>query len=210
MFKFICNYFRPKNKHSHSQYGYLFERAATDRWVCLDLELTGLDPKKHSILSVGAVPIYQQNQSLVIDTANALSIVCRPLVMPDTDSIVIHGLRPMDLQNGVSYDAMLDKLLPLIGACPIVGFCTAMDMAFLNTLIKPKIGTKLPNRTVDVSILDQTLRQKQNKHGHNLVDKRHLKELLTAYQIPRLPAHDAMNDALMTAMLFCHLQRHLG
>lgn len=105
---------------------------------------------------------------------------------------------------------MLDQLLPFIGSRPVVGFYVSMDIAFLNTLIKPKIGTKLPNAFIDVSTLDVKLRQKTNKNSDIPIDKRHLSELLGAYDIPILPAHDSMNDALMTAMLFCHLNHQLN
>lgn len=111
----------------------------------------------------GAVKIKQTNKSFVIDTSDMLSIICHPPIMPDTNSIVIHGLRPIDVESGMNYDEMLDKLLPFIGSRPIVGFCTSMDMAFINTLANSKLGTKLPNALIDVANLDQKLRQKSTK-----------------------------------------------
>lgn len=206
--KFITN--NQKSQLKTPEYAYLFGTPSNDEWVCLDLELTGLNPKTDHILSVGAVRITKTGESFGINTAHALSIICRPPTMPDTKSIVIHGLRPMDVENGKSYDEMLDELLPFIGTRPVVGFCTSMDMAFINTLAKPKLGVKLPHTLIDVANLDQKLRQKTNKNSDIPIDKRHLGELLTAYQIPILPAHDALNDALMTAMLFCHLKGKLG
>ncbi len=102
-------------------FGYLFDKPPADEWISLDLEMTGLNPKTDHILSVGAVKISRTDGVLSIDTANALSLVCRPPVMPSTDSIVIHGLRPMDVENGVDYDQMLKILLPFIGSRPILG-----------------------------------------------------------------------------------------
>lgn len=206
--KFIGN--NQKSQLKTPEYAYLFDAASPNQWVCLDLELTGLNPKTDHILSVGAVKIDKHGDSFSIDTANALSIICRPPIMPDTKSIVIHGLRPMDVENGKSHEQMLDELLPFIGTRPIIGFCTSMDLSFINALVKPKLGVKLPHTLIDVATLDQRLRQKTNKNSDIPIDKRHLNELLTAYQIPILPAHDAVNDALMTAMLFCHLQAKLG
>lgn len=212
MFDFVKKLFNnnQKGKLTSPEYSYLFDEPPADEWVCLDLELTGLNTKSDHILSVGATKIIKDGTTFRVDTASALSIICRPPVMPDTNSIVIHGLRPMDVENGLTYDEMLAQLLPFIGARPIVGFCTSMDVVFLNTLIKPRLGIKLPNRLLDVSILDQKIRQKANKNGDLPVDKRHLNELLQSYKIPILPAHDSLNDALMTAMLFCHLKSKLG
>lgn len=216
MFDFLKKIFsnhqrlKSKSKLTDLAYDYLFNEPPADEWVSLDLELTGLNAKTHHILSVGAVKIKQTNKSFVIDTSDMLSIICHPPIMPDTNSIVIHGLRPIDVESGMNYDEMLDKLLPFIGSRPIVGFCTSMDMAFINTLAKSKLGTKLPNALIDVANLDQKLRQKINKNSDIPIDKRHLNELLIAHKIPILPAHDSMNDALMTAMLFCHLKSQLG
>ena len=93
-----------RKKLSDPSFGYLFDKPPADEWISLDLEMTGLNPKTDHILSVGAVRIFRTDGVLSVDTANALSLVCRPPVMPSTDSIVIHGLRPMDVENGVGYD----------------------------------------------------------------------------------------------------------
>ncbi|OOR90857.1 DNA polymerase III subunit epsilon [Moraxella caviae] len=191
------------------EFGYLFAPPPADEWVCLDLEMTGLNPKTDHILSLGAVKISRTHGTFSIDTANALSIICKPPIMPATDTIVIHGLRPMDVADGVSYDEMLAQLLPFLGARPIVGFYTQMDLAFLNALAKPFLGAALPNAAIDVSLLDQKLRKQQNRNPDAPIDRRHLHEMLKTERIPALPAHDSLNDALMTAMLFCQLQHEL-
>lgn len=89
----------------------------------LDFEMTGLNPKTDHILSVGAVRLHRAGDaSMQIDTGNALSLICRPPVMPSKETIVIHGLRPSDVEHGISYDEMLPLLLEFIGNRPIVGF----------------------------------------------------------------------------------------
>ncbi|MDO5652084.1 MAG: 3'-5' exonuclease [Moraxella sp.] len=196
---------RQKHQLTRPEYAYLFDEPPADTWISLDLEMTGVNPKSDHILSVGAVKITRTDGVLSIDTAHALSIVCRPPVMPSKDSIVIHGLRPIDVENGVDYERMLATLLPFIGSCPIVGFCTDMDMAFINAIAKPYLGTTLANECLDVSLIDQTIRKRTNKNPDITIDRQHLSELLERYNIPYLPAHDASNDALMSAMLFCHL-----
>lgn len=197
---------RQKSKLHKAEYGYLFDSPPKETWVCLDLEMTGLDAKKDHILSIGAVKITKHNTVYQIDTANALSLVCRPPVMPSNDSIIIHGLRPVDVENGLSYDEALAQLLPFVGACPIVGFYTQMDMAFINEIAKPFLGVNLPNQVLDVSLIEQQKAQKYNKNPDIPPKRKHLNELIDEFGIPRLPAHDALNDALMTAMVFCHLK----
>lgn len=211
MFKKIQQFFA----HHHSErqraqllkpnYGFLFDPPPSDEWVSLDLEMTGLNPKTDYILSVGAVRIYRDNSGFRIDTGQALSLVCRPPVMPSRESIIIHGLRPSDVENGMAYEGMLAELLEFIGSRPIVGFAIDRDMAFLNALIKPWLGVALPNRLLDVSRLEQDVRQQRSRQREVAVAPKHLNQLLDDYTIPRLPAHDAVNDAVMTAMVFCHV-----
>lgn len=197
---------RQKAKLLRPEFANLFEPIA-DEWVCLDLEMTGLNPKTDHILSVGAVKIVREQGVFCIDTANTLAMICRPPIMPTTQSIIVHGLRPIDVENGVDYEEMLNTLLPFIGGRTLVGFCTDMDVNFLNTLIKPYLGVALPNEKLDVSNMEQKIRQQQNKNPEMIVEKKHLNTLLSEYRIPRLPSHDALNDAMMTAMLFCHLAK---
>lgn len=197
---------QPPKKLTRPEYAYLYEPPLENEWVSLDCEMTGLNPKNDHILSVGAVRIIKDNNNLWIDSGNALSIVCRPPIMPSDNSIIIHGLRPCDVAGGVDYQTMLATLLPFIGTRPIVGFCTDMDMAFVNAIAKPFLGVPLTNPCLDVSLMEQSLTQKQHK-GHEILAKRkHLTTLLDEFAIPRLPAHDALNDAIMTAMVFCHLK----
>lgn len=196
-----------RKKLSDPSFAYLFDKPPADEWISLDLEMTGLNPKTDHILSVGAVRIARTDGVLSVDTANALSLVCRPPVMPSTDSIVIHGLRPMDVENGVGYDEMLKVLLPFIGSRPLLGFCVDMDIGFINTQTKRLLGVNLPNKSLDISNLEQAYRQRHNRNPDAPCDKKHLNTLIKEYDIPILPAHDALNDAMMVAMLFCHLQR---
>lgn len=201
------NYLRDKalSRLTDDNYRYLFDDTMNDEWICLDFEMTGTDPKTDKILSVGAVKIVKDNSMFTLDMASSLSMICRPPLMPNTDSIVIHGLRPMDLENGVAYRMMLQALLPLIASRPIVGFCTGMDKAFLNAEVKKYLGVELINPCLDVSIIEQNYRQKRTRNPDMIAEQKHLNTLISEYNIPLLPAHDALNDAVMTGMLFCKL-----
>lgn len=178
----------------------MFDQPATERWVALDCEMTGLNPKKHHLLSVAAIHIDGSS----IDTGNGIHLVCRPPVMPDRDTIVIHGLRTADVEHGMSYDEMLARLLPFIGNRPIVGFCPQIDMGFLNPLVKDYMGTTLPNKIIDIRHLYSRRMSGQTQGLSSQAQQ--LTNILAYYQIPDLGAHDAYNDAIMTAMAFLHVR----
>lgn len=211
MFDKIASFFsqhkldRQRQNLLRPEYAYLFDTPKPNEWISLDCEMTGLDPTTEHILSIGAVRMTQDAHSFSIDTGNALSLICHPPVMPSRHSIEIHGLRPSDVENGIGYDQMLAELLPFMGNRPIVGFCIGMDMAFLNAIAKPLLGVNLPNAMIDIS---QFAHERQNSHNREMASQpKHLNVLLEEFDIPRLPAHDALNDAVMTAMLFGYLNQ---
>jgi DNA polymerase-3 subunit epsilon len=178
----------------------MFTTPSAEQWVAIDCEMTGLNPKKHHLLSVAAIHI----NGNTIDTGNGMHLVCRPPVMPDRDTIVIHGLRTADVEHGMSYDEMLALLLPFIDNRPIVGFCTQLDMAFLNPLVKRYMGTTLPNKVIDVR---QLYSRRMGDRTQGIPNQtQHLTNILAHYDIPQLGAHDAYNDAIMTAMAFLHVR----
>ena len=181
----------------------MFAKPHAKQWVAIDCEMTGLNPKKHHLLSVAAIHINDNT----IDTGNGMHLVCRPPVMPDRDTIVIHGLRTADVEHGMSYDEMLALLLPFIDNRPIVGFCTQLDIGFLNPVVKRYMGTTLPNQIIDVRQL-YSRRMGDRTQGIPHQSQR-LTNILAHYGIPEMGAHDAYNDTIMTAMAFLHLRSQL-
>lgn len=178
----------------------MFAPSAPEQWVAIDCEMTGLNPKKHHLLSIAAIHI----NGNTIDTGNGMHLVCRPPVMPDRDTIVIHGLRTADVEHGMSYDEMLALLLPFINNRPIVGFCPQIDTGFLNPLVKRYMGTTLPNEVIDVRHLYS--RRMGDRTQGIPTQSQQLGNILAHYQIPKLGSHDAYNDAIMAAMAFLHVR----
>lgn len=178
----------------------MFEPPLADQWVAIDCEMTGLNAKKHHILSVAAIHI----NGNMLDTGNGLHLVCSPPAMPERDTIVIHGLRTTDVAHGMSYDEMLALLLPFIGTRPIVGFCPQIDIAFLNPLIKQYMGMVLPNQVLDVRYL--YAQQMGDSNPKVPKSSQQLSKILAHYNIPEIGSHDAYNDAVMTAMAFLHVR----
>ena len=178
----------------------MFEKPLDNEWVAIDCEMTGLNPKKHHLLSVAAIHINGDK----IDTGNGLHLLCRPPVMPERDTIVIHGLRTADVEQGMSYDEMLALLLPFIGNRPLVGFCPQIDTGFLNPLVRHYMGTDLPNEVIDIRHLYS--RRMVGRSQGLPSQAQHLESILAHYNIPELGTHDAYNDAIMTAMAFLHVR----
>ena len=158
-----------------------------------------MNPKKDEILSIGAVHI-KENKILMRKTFN---IFLKPSKNINPESIKIHHIRPIDLENGFEAKEGIYQLLNFIGSRPIVGYYIKFDVAIISRYTKEYLGIKLPNKTIEVSSMYyKTIRKRSDYH---FVDLR-FDTILKNLNIPKLGKHDALNDAIMTAMIFLKLK----
>ena len=180
------------------RFDFLFDEPLPNEYVCLDCETSGLNSKKDEILSIGAVHI-KDNKILMRKTFN---IFFKPSKNINVESIKIHHIRPVDLKNGIDAQEAIYQLLDFIGSRPIVGYYIKFDVAIISRYTKEFIGIKLPNKTIEVSSMYyKTIRKRSD---YQFVDLR-FDTILKKLDIPILGKHDALNDALMTAMIFLKL-----
>ena len=178
-------------------YRFLFEPPPAHEWISLDCETSSLDPKTAEILSIAAVPIRGNR----ICHADALHLTLRPEHAIAPDSIVIHQLRQQDLADGLHVDEALPRLLHFIGSRPILGYYLEFDLAILNRLLRPRLGIRLPNPAIEVSGLYYDRKVSAYRPE---VDLR-LSSILQDLDLPDLPRHDPVNDAVLAAMIFLKL-----
>ncbi|TLP40950.1 3'-5' exonuclease [Arcobacter arenosus] len=198
MLKKLMNKWRLRNLKDE-RYLYLFNEPPTDEYVCLDCETTGLNPKKDEILSIGAV-IIKQNKILMRQTLN---IFVKPSQEVTEESIKIHQIRPIDLENAVDPEVAIRQLLEFIGNRPIVGYYIKFDIAMISKYTKKYIGISLPNHQVEVSSMYFKTRKRSS--DYEFVDLK-FDTIMKELDIPELGKHDALNDALMTSMIFLKLR----
>ena len=182
----------------HGRFAPLFAPAPSDEWVALDLETTSLDPAQAEIVSIGAVRIVG-NRML---TGEALSLRVQPPASLSEQSIVIHGLRHQDLQQGLPLEAALSQLLAFIGPCELVGYNIAYDLRILNLACRKLWELHLPQRGIEVSRLyhDHLYR----RYPDAAIDL-HLAAICHHLALPILPAHDALYDAITAALIYLRL-----
>jgi len=95
-------------------------------------------------------------------------------------------------------------LLPYIKNLPIVGYYISFDIAILNKEIKKIIGTTLLNEQIELSSMYYKRYKKSS--AHEFVDLK-FDTIMNRLDIPQLGKHDALNDAIMSAMIFLKLQK---
>jgi DNA polymerase-3 subunit epsilon len=173
----------------------LFDPTPKDEFVCLDCETTGLSPKKDEILSIGAV-IIKNNKILMRKTLN---IFVKPSKNVTEESIKIHHIRPIDLQNAKDPKEAIFELLEFIGPRSIVGYYIKFDIAMISKYTKKYLGIKLPNHSIEVSSMYFKTRKRSS--DYEFVDLK-FDTIMKELDIPELGKHDALNDAIMTSMIF--------
>lgn len=194
MFK---NFFRnlEKKKLTDKKFEYLFDTPPKGEYVCLDCETTGLNPRKDEILSIGAV-IIKDNKVLMRKTLN---IFVKSSQNVNAESIKIHQIRPIDLENAVEPKDAIFELLEFMGSRPIVGYYIKFDIAMISKYTKKFIGIKLPNESIEVSSM--YFKTKKRSSDYEFVDLK-FDTIMKELDIPTLGKHDALNDAIMTSMIF--------
>lgn len=182
------------------EFAYLAEPYDGDELVSLDCETTGLDPRKAEILSIGAIRIKGDR----ILTSQRLELLVKPQGGISATLIKVHHLRPVDVERGLDIEEAMRRVMEFLGPRPLVGYYLEFDAAMLNKYIRPMLGVGLPNRKVEVSRLYYDWRAMQLPPGSN-IDLR-FEAIRANLDLPRRAAHDAFNDALITAMMYLRLQ----
>ena len=172
-----------------------------DELIVFDTETTGLNLKKDDILSIGAVKV-KNNKILVSKT---FEVFIKNTKEIDSKSIEIHGIRPIDLVDAKPIDEAIAEFLEFIGDLPLVGYYLEFDVAMINKYVKPKYGSKLKNKQIEVSEIyfDKTV----GIIPQGNIDLR-FDTILKNCGVPDMGAHNAVNDAIMTAMIYLKLKEN--
>ena len=176
------------------RYSSLFEENH-EEIVSLDCETTSLKVAEAELLSIGAVRIAGNR----ILASQSFYVLVKPTRKLESRNISIHGLRPIDVSSGLDAHEAVSQLLDFIGGRPLLGYYLEYDIAVLNKYVRQISGTTLPNRQIEVSSRFYDYKFKQNPGAY--IDLR-LAMLIEELQVPALPRHDALNDAMTAAMLY--------
>jgi DNA polymerase-3 subunit epsilon len=176
-------------------------------YAVIDTELTGLDPKRDSIVSIGAIKMY----GMRIKLGEAFYRLVKPQTALTSDSVVVHGITPSEVEEKPYIGGVIPELMDFCKGCVLVGHFIHLDLMFLNREIKRFSGQSLDNPAVDTYRIHDWV-----KH-HNGDFSRHFgqdngKDLFSIaknYNIEITEAHNALMDAFITAQLFQRFLSHL-
>ena len=157
-----------------------------DTYVSIDLETTGLNPKRDRIIEIGAIRVERG------EIREEFSTFVNPGRKLEERITELTGIRDEDLAEAPELDEVFPKLLDFMGDFPLLGHSILFDYSFLK---KAAVDRKL---TFERSAVD-TL-QIARKYLPDL-PHRNLEYLCRYYEIPH-HAHRALEDAKATDRLF--------
>jgi DNA polymerase-3 subunit epsilon len=181
------------------RYEFLFEADPAAELVSIDCETTSLDVGQAELLSVAAIKV-RGNRIL---TSQSLELVVRSQVAPSPQNILVHQLRPLDVERGVAVDEAIERLLGFIGGRALLGYYLEFDVAVLNKYVRPRLGIPLPNRQVEVSALYYDAKSRCLPPGSHI--DLGFATICRELDLPEHAAHDPFNDALLAAMMYLRL-----
>lgn len=187
-----------RRRHAKGDHGWLFLPYTGDELVVLDTETTGLDVRRAELVSLAAVRV--RGDRVLVSESLDLRLQ-RPASLSG-DSIRIHGLRGIDLIDGVSLDEALARLLEFVGNRPLAGWRLGFDLAILNRELRPRYGFDLPNATIDVATTyARRLRRGQPEAG----EIPRFEQAAEALGVPVMGRNTALGDAVTTALMHLRL-----
>lgn len=173
-------------------------------FTVIDTELTGLDMKKDSIISIGALKMTGGR----IHLNGSFYRLVRPRTHLSPESIVIHQITPEEviLQPGIEH--VISEFLEYCSGDVIVGYCTSIDMGFIEKETKRIFGSGMDNPVVDIRCLFEWAGSKDSfteTVGAALPENYRLYDIARCFNIPFNGSHNAIKDAFVTAQIFQRL-----
>ncbi|MDX1756208.1 MAG: 3'-5' exonuclease [Marinobacter sp.] len=180
--------------------------------VAVDFETTGLDPDRHSIVSIGLVPFTLSR----IHCRDARHWVVHPHLPLSQDSVTIHGITHSDIDHAPDLGEILTELLQALAGRIVVVHYREIERPFLNVALQWRLKEGITFPVIDTMAIEAHLHPKrrpnwlQRLKGERSVSIR-LADSRTRYNLPHYAPHHALTDALATAeLLQAQIQHHFG
>lgn len=162
------------------------------RWVVVDVETGGLDPRADPLLSIGAVEIRGGHLNL----GAGYEVRLKQASVTPHDNILVHGLTDTLQRSGLPPREALLGFAEFAAASPRVAFHAAFDRDALNTAFEKELGWQPSYAWLDAAVIAPLL------FPQHAATCRHLDDWLKQLSIANFSRHSAVADAAATAQLW--------
>jgi DNA polymerase III subunit epsilon len=171
------------------------------RFVALDTETTGLDPRRDRIITIGAVAVCG-GEILLEDSFEALLKIAY-----NNASVTVHGITRDEAIGGMEEKEALSLFLDYLRDGVIVGHHIGHDIEALNCACERHFGGRLHNRSLDTMDLTLHLNDGGAFAGRPMAEGFSLDGLCQMFGVTAHDRHTAGGDAFLTAQIFLRLLR---
>jgi DNA polymerase-3 subunit epsilon len=191
-----------------NRYRACFETTWTDeapvdqvRFVVLDSETTGLDPRTDRIITLGAVAVCA-NEIVLEDSFDALLKVAE-----NTGAVTVHGITRDEARGGLAEEEAVARFLDYLRDGVIVGHHIGHDIGTLDAACERGWGFRTMNRSLDTMDLALNLERDGAFAGRPPIRRFTLDALCDMFEVIPHDRHTASGDAFLTAQVFLRLLR---
>jgi DNA polymerase-3 subunit epsilon len=160
------------------------------RWVVLDVETSGLDPRRDRLLAIAAIALRVDwpARRLSVLPGDSFEVVLRQEVASTHDNILLHGIGAQRQRDGMEPSAALQAFVAYVGTSPLLAFHAAFDQTLIGRFAQAHLGRALANPWVDIEHLCAVT--------HEGVRARSLDEWMAHFGITCAVRHQAAADTL--------------
>jgi DNA polymerase-3 subunit epsilon len=178
------------------------EQTSADRvrFVVLDTETTGLDPRRDRLITIGAVAVKEG----AIVLSDSFEVMLK--IAYNSSSVTVHGVTREEAREGMDEPEAIESFLSYLGDAVIVGHHIGHDVATLNAAYERHFGFTLKNRSLDTMDLTLNL-QRDGAFAGDGIQGFSLDALCEFFDVEPHDRHTAGGDAFITALIFLKLLR---
>jgi len=169
------------------------------RFVVLDTETTGLDPRRDRLITIGAVAV-KASEMILSDSFETLLRLAY-----NSSAVTVHGITREEAQEGIEEPEALELFLPYLRDGVIVGHHILHDVETLNAACQRHFGMTLRNRYLDTMDLTLHLRKDGAFANQQEIEGFSLDSLCEVFAVAPHDRHTAGGDAFITALIFLRL-----
>lgn len=171
--------------------------------VAMDIETTGLDARRHAIVSIGLVPFTLER----IYTDRAWYQLVRPYGDLLPESVTFHHITHSDIRQAPRFADIIEPLLERLAGKVVVVHFRKIERPFLDEAVSHAFGERLQFPVIDTMQIEADLNPRRHPGWFaRVLGRQPLSIRLAAsrsrYRLPLYQAHHALTDALATAELF--------
>lgn len=169
------------------------------RFVVLDSETTGLNPRTDRLVTIGAVAV--QDGEIVLDDGFAALIK----VEQNTSAVTVHGVTRDESRKGLDEREAIEQFLSYVRDGVIVGHHIGHDIGVFDAACERHWGARLLNRSLDTMDLTLHLERDGAFAGRPPIRQFTLDSLCQMFGVVPHDRHTAAGDAFITAQVFLRL-----